>query len=420
MTYDTVVIGAGLAGLTAALRLTEEGQRVLVVAKGVGATHLAPATIDVLGYVDGPVKSPERALAKFTAANPEHPYGRVSVDLIRAGLDWFTSSLGGHGYQGGLKENFLLPTAVGVAKPTALVPETMAAGDLRAGGRFVFVGFRGLKDFYPAYLAENLSRAPLPGGIPVSARAVQLAPPLGGERDVSSVGFARRFELPEFREAVLRELDRRLAPGEIVGFPAVLGLGQAREVYQALETGLGHRVFEVPTLPPSVPGLRLFETMTTALRRRGGRLVVGSTVAGAESNGNRLEAVVAQTAGRPLTYRARSFVLATGGFASGGLQLDSFGTVRETAFGLPLAGVPDPKQARFEPGYFDDHAFSRAGVAVDEKLRPVNGESAPAYENLYAAGATLAGAVPWREASGNGLSLATGYAAASAILESTL
>ena len=37
MTYDTVVIGAGLAGLTAALRLTEQGQRVLIVARGVGA-----------------------------------------------------------------------------------------------------------------------------------------------------------------------------------------------------------------------------------------------------------------------------------------------------------------------------------------------------------------------------------------------
>jgi len=51
--YDTVVIGAGLAGLTAALRLAEAGQRVAVLAKGVGATHLSPATIDVLGYDDG-------------------------------------------------------------------------------------------------------------------------------------------------------------------------------------------------------------------------------------------------------------------------------------------------------------------------------------------------------------------------------
>ena len=38
-----------------------------------------------------------------------------------------------------------------------------------------------------------------------------------------------------------------------------------------------------------------------------------------------------QAAGRPLTYRAGSFVLATGGFASAGLELDSTGKVREPA-----------------------------------------------------------------------------------------
>ena len=48
----------------------------------------------------------------------------------------------------------------------------------------------------------------------------------------------------------------------------------------------------------------------------------------------------------------------------------------------------------------------------------VNGESEPVYENLHAVGATLAGAVPWREASGNGISLASGYAVAEAILAS--
>ena len=419
MNYDALVIGAGLAGLTAALRLTEEGQRVLVLAKGVGATHLAPATIDVLGYDNGRVESPERALPEFAAANSGHPYRLLSVELIRASLDWFVARLGDHGYRGGIEQNFLLPTAVGVAKPTALVPAAMAAGDLRAGGRFVFVGFRGLKDFYPAYLAENLARARLPAGASVSARPVELAPPLGGEGDVSSVGFARRFDQPEFRESVLRELERRLMPGEIVGFPAVLGLERAREVRHELETRLGHPVFEVPTLPPSVQGIRLFETITTALRREGGRVVVGSTVAGAEIGGNRLEGVVTQTAGRPLAYRARAFVLATGGFASGGLQMDSYGQVRETALDLPLAGVPAPDAPRFEPGYFDEHPLARAGLAVDEKLRPVDAEGAPAFENLHAAGATLAGAAPWREASGTGLSLATGYAAASAILERT-
>jgi glycerol-3-phosphate dehydrogenase subunit B len=419
MTYDVVVIGAGLAGLTAALRLAEQGLRVLVVAKGVGGTHLAPATIDVLGYVDRPVESPSRALPEFLAAHPGHPYGRLSVELIRSSLEWFRARLGDLGYQGRLEENFVLPTAVGVAKPTALVPQTMAAGDLRGGGRFVFVGLRGLKDFYPAYLADNLVRAALPGGASVSARAVELAPPLGDEGDVGTAGFARRFEQPGFRDTVVHELERRLVPGEIVGFPAVLGLRHAREVWQELETRLRRPVFEVPTLPPSVGGIRLFESMTGALGREGARVVVGSTVSGAEHGGRRLEGVVAQTAGRPRTYRAHSFVLASGGFASGGLQLDSYGRVREAAFDLALVGVPAPDALRFEPGYFDEHPIARAGLAVDEELRPVDAEGKPAFENLHAAGASLAGAAPWREASGNGLSLATGYAAASAILERT-
>src|SRR5213592_322705 len=176
--YDTVVIGAGLAGLTAALRLAEAGQRVAVLAKGVGATHLSPPTIDVLGYANGPVGSPAQALPEFAAANPQHPYRQLSTELLRGSLDWFKTRLSDQGYRGGLDENFFVPTAVGAAKPTALLPETMAAGDLRQGGRFVFVGLRGLKDFFPAYLADNVARTPLPAGASVTTRVVELAPPL--------------------------------------------------------------------------------------------------------------------------------------------------------------------------------------------------------------------------------------------------
>jgi glycerol-3-phosphate dehydrogenase subunit B len=410
MTHDTVVIGAGLAGLAAALRLAEEGRRVLVVAKGVGSTHLAPATIDVLGFDGEAVESPAQALPQFAAAHPGHPYERLSVELIAASIDWFKSRLPLSGYRGGLEENVVLPTAVGAAKPSALVPETMVGGDLRAGGRFLFVGL-GLKDFYPAYLAGNLA------GSGVQARAIELAPPLGRETDVGSVGFARRFEQPAFREAIVRELAGRLEPEERVGFPAVLGIRQAAEVWRELETRLERPVFEVATLPPSVSGIRLFEEMTAALRRAGGRIVIGQTVVGAETANGRVEAVVAEAAARTGTFRARSFVLASGGFAAGGVELNSYGKIREAIFDLALAGAATNGGPRFLPTYLEEQPLDRVGVPVDDRLRPTDAEGRPRYENLHAAGATLAGAVPWREASGNGLSLATGYAAAGAILE---
>jgi glycerol-3-phosphate dehydrogenase subunit B len=416
MTHDAVVVGAGLAGLVAGVRLAEEGRSVLVLAKGVGATHLAPPTIDVLGYSpDGQaVESPIRGVATLA---PEHPYARIGDEKLVRALEWWKGALPELGYTGGADENVLLPTAVGAAKPTALCPATMAGGDLRSGGRIAIVGLRGLKDFYPRYVADNLERTARTRGAEVTVRPLELDLELDDERDVGGLGFAARFERPEFRDAVVRELGKLLAPGERAGLPGVLGLHDAHRVHSELEARLRKKVFEIPTLPPSVPGMRLFDALKRALRRAGGRLVLGHPVVGAETNGRRVEAVVAQTAARRVSHRARSFVLATGGFASGGLELDAARTVRETVFDLPVAGVPPAGEACFLPGYFDEHPLGRAGLEVDERLRPV-GANGPVYENVYAAGATLAGAEPWREASGNGIGLASGFAAAQAILES--
>ena len=60
--------------------------------------------------------------------------------------------------------------------------------------------------------------------------------------------------------------------------------------------------------------------------------------------------------------------------------------------------------------------MARAGVAVDRELRPVDSGGGRLYENVLVAGATLAGAEPWREKSGDGISLATGYRAAELVL----
>jgi glycerol-3-phosphate dehydrogenase subunit B len=398
--FDAVVIGAGMAGLTAGVRLAEGGARVCVVAKGVGSTHLAPGTIDVLGYAPDRVEEPERALGELVAARPDHPYALIGAEALGAALQWFSDQIAegpqpGYRYVGSLERNHLLPTAVGAVRPSALVPETMCEGEVRSGEPICVVGTRALRDFHAALCAANLDRA----GIAARAVAVDIE----AERaDANALGLARRFDDADWRAAFA---DERLA------LPAMLGVRDPHGAWADLQRRLGRPVFEIPTLPPSVPGMRAFEVLRAALRRAGGRLVLGSEVIGAERSGSRIEAVRAHAAGHDVRYHARWVVLATGGFASGAIELGSDWVARETVLGLPLRGVPGPDETRFVGEYFAEQPIARAGVAVNDGLR------AEGAENVLVAGAALPGAVPWQEGSGEGIALASGYRAAQLVME---
>jgi len=410
-TYDTVVVGAGVSGLTAATRLAEAGASVCVLAKGVGSTHLAAGTIDVLGYTPDRVDEPGAALSAFVAERPEHPYALLGTAAVAPALRWLTEHVAagpqpGYCYVGGgLDRNALLPTALGAARPSALVPETMAAGELRRPDPVCVASARVLRDFHPTLCAANVSRAG------VEARAVELE--MAWERpDANALGLAARLDDPGFRADLAAQLAPRLRPGERLGLPAVIGLRDPHGAWTELERRLERPVFEIPTLPPSVPGIRVFDALRAALTAAGGRLVMGAEVVGAEREGGRVTALRAAGAGREVRYTARWVVLATGGFASGGLVLGQDWVVRETVLGLPLRGVPAAGKPRFSADYFGEQPMARAGVAVDASLR------SPELENALVAGAALAGAEPWREGSGEGIALTSGLRAAELVLES--
>ena len=416
--FDCVVIGAGLAGMTAGVRLAESGANVAVIAKGVGSLQLGGATIDILGYAPEPIDSPRAALDGFVAGNPDHPYARVGVDAVAESIGWLKDHLPEIGFTGDLDANMRLPTAVGAAKPSAVAPRSIAAGDLSRGGSFVIAGLNPLKDFYPGYCADNLTATRLPNGASVRARAISIAPPFNGEADVGPLGIARRLENPEMRRQIIRTIADRLEPGEKVGVPAVLGVDHAATVWSEVSEGLGTAVFEIPTLPPSVPGMRAFRRLRSLLRSAGGRLIVGAEAVGAEMHGGRVTAVKVDTSTRIVDYRARDYLLASGGVSAGGIAMGSDWKFVEAVFGLPVALAPEGGDERFVLEYFADQPAARAGVQVDGSLRPTDPAGDIIYENVRVAGATIAGAEPWREKSGNGIALSTGFAVAGEILAS--
>jgi glycerol-3-phosphate dehydrogenase subunit B len=402
-----LVLGAGLAGLACALRLADADADVTVLARGAGSLPLGGATIDVLGAAPERVERPLDVLAGLPA---DHPYRVLGASRVETATRWLAGRLPELRLRGRAERNMLLPTALGVPRPTALAPAAVAAGDLARGGPLTLVGFRAVKDFPAALAAANVAAA-----CGVETRAVEVGSRLFGEADLSPIAVARALDAPGPRAGFLRALrDAVGAAAGRVGLPALLGLERHDDVVAATRDALGCEVFEVVTVPPSVPGLRLAHALERALRERRVRVVIGARAAGAERDGGRLSAIVAEVAGGRRNFAASEVVLATGGIAAGGIDVDAAGGVREAVLGLPLAHAP--AGPAYAAGAFASDPVDRVGIAVDASLRPLGPDGDVLHPNLRAAGALLAGAAPWRELSGNGLALASGVAAADAIL----
>lgn len=409
-----------MSGLTSAVRLAESGAKVLVLATGSGAVSLAPGTVDVFGYRNGERVS--RPLAAVAEAQSDHPYAAIGAQAVQDALSWLTDAvargpIAGYEYAPGEHagtENLLLPTALGAVKPTALAPASLAAGDVRQARRVLAVGFDGLKDFHPRLIAANLERSEYG----VRARAVTLPRPDGLALEATSLNLARFVDDPHNAEALGVQLRALVRDGEAIALPAILGLKNAGAVLAAVQERAGAPVYEIPTLPPSVAGMRLLEILRSLLRRAGGQVVLHARVTGAEIVDRQVGAVTAHVSGRDRRYEAAHFVVATGGLTSGAISLGSDWVARESAFGMPVALAPGPSERRFAPDYFDSHPISRAGVAVDSELVPLDSEGERVAENLRVVGATIAGAEAWREKSGDGISVASGYKAAGLIAAS--
>lgn len=413
--YDVVVVGLGLTGLVSGLAAASSGARTLLVGNGQGTLRFRSGTVDVLGRWEGRrVHSPAEGLAGLAAERPGHPYALAGDDL-EAGLDAVRGAAAAAGLDlgGGLAANHLLATAAGTFRPTCLAPANMHVD--WDGARVLVAGLAGYRDFQADLVAAVLPEAAARLGLELEARPVTVDLPSLHRRHLSGLELARLFEQPGFRAELAAALGGALDGASLVALPAVVGLEGAAEASEALVRELGVPVAELPTLPPSVPGLRLEMALTRALRQAGARLQVGTFVRLRPEPGALIGSVELLSPGHPQRIPAGRVVLASGGLASGGLEVRLDGTLRETVADLPVwlpeAALGGLVGRRFlEPR---GHAMSTAGVQVDGAMRPLGREGAPLYENLFAAGGLLAHADRGLEKSADGIGCATGWRAGS-------
>ncbi|HEY7828074.1 MAG TPA: FAD-binding protein [Candidatus Limnocylindrales bacterium] len=427
---DVAVVGVGLAGMTAAISLAQAGARVQVLASGHAATHWSAGGVDA-GALVGATTS--HAAVEQLARQAGHPYALVADELPGA-LAWVRTILAIEGLTlvGELDDPLRpIPTAIGSTRRAAIVPDG-AAGALPAWrpDETLFVcGPAGFKDFWPEAIAAGLRRAEAwrgePGPGRIEALSVEL-PGLRTRRNLSGLDLARRFDQPAWRSealgviaAAVVERQRRLAGSSSaarIALPAVLGLADHPAALAEARARLPALSFEVALVPPSVPGLRLFEALRAALRRHGGRLIVGEAVHGSIGPGGHLAEIRSPAAARELVVSAGAFILATGGIAGGGIWATGPDSLIETVLGLPVEVPGDRPWLADDPFDPAGHPLELAGIRTDAQLRPVEPGTGPGGSplavNVRIAGSALAGQRYLRERCGDGVALASGRRAA--------
>jgi glycerol-3-phosphate dehydrogenase subunit B len=229
---------------------------------------------------------------------------------------------------------------------------------------------------------------------------------------------ARSLAVPENREKLaerIRPLSKNI---DFVGLPAMLGMQDSLEVQQHLEEMIGCSLFEIPTMPPSIPGLRIREAFEIKLPEKGVRLLFQNRVTRISKDKDAFLLEIGSNA--PVSrVRAGSVILATGRFLGKGLYADRK-LIREPLLNIPVyqPGVR-PEWHRFDFMDARGHLINRAGLEIDGAFRPLDHSGKPVFNNLFAAGSILAHQDWMRMKCGSGLAMATAYAAVNAFLNTT-
>ena len=399
MKTDAIIIGSELDGLVAATRLCERGYSVRLFSTGAGSLHYSSDGIHVLGFSQATneeyVSKPIEAISQL---NQDHPYQKIGKDQTIDALSWYVNMIGDVHQHVLLNDcNKMVISPAGLNIPIYGTSKHQATIEQLDRENVTIVVFRGHRDFPAELIAVELGKKDTP------SRVIQVDAP---SEFLENAALAKSFDAMEDLDAYFATIGEAIPPEtNVVLFPAVMGFSRHQEVLVTAERVLGMPCLEVPTLPPSIPGMRLEHAFVSHLKNNGISVHLGASISRSSFDEN--ESIVIWDS-MDRQYEASALVISSGGVLMGGLDVDSQGVIHETSLGLdtyqsePLNAISVDRSL---------HALHTAGVETDNALRPKRNGSGT-IQNVFVTGRTLAHWNPAAESSSEGVCVATGWAAA--------
>ncbi|MEZ0314337.1 MAG: FAD-binding protein [Myxococcota bacterium] len=414
--FDLLIIGGGLAGVTAALEARARGARVALAQRSWGATAMSTGALDIAFAPGSPseptvTRSVEGHVHAIAASRARHPYAVMgssnTLVAIADGMKHLVAALEPAGLTPRALEA-IQPNQPYVSSLGALVPAATALASHApvSSGAMACVQLAGDLHFD----AKHVAKAAVHDGRATWGRSLTIEPiTLRFDGRLPPIGLAQRLDDLGTVHELATELKSAVRGAAAVILPPVLGLTRHRETLATIQDAVGVPVIEALAHLPSVPGVRLQRALDQALRAAG-VVLVGEVVA-AETSGNRVDAVQGKGGER---LPAKAFVLASGRFIAGGVVFD-FGC-REALFGLPTvtelgALEKDAPQNIVRADPRESHPLMTAGVQVNAAMQPIV-EGRVAFANLFAAGMVVGGFASRFALCADGVALATGVLSA--------
>lgn len=404
---DIFIAGCGLTGVSAAIFAHEKGLSISQAGSTAEILFLS-GLLDVYGNA-----KPFNSIEALQAINPLHPYAKIGAEKTRLALDSFLNFLEKKGmpFKHFSESSCKVLTPMGTNKFTWAIPETFAYGVEAITKKLptLIVDFHGYREF-SAYQVAEVAKKILPHIKPIKIQfPTELPQPL------LTGTMAQALELPKHVDALAELLKPHITDVACVGLPAVLGVHNAYENVKRLTQILGIPVFEIATMPTSVPGLRLknlFDTLLEEQNKHMFKLSKVHKIEKKEKKGKKGFEVSINTATGSEKVFVKKVLLASGRFISNGLIADRLEGVKEAIMDLPVH-QPISRETWYNDNLFnrDGHPINYSGVMVNNSFNPINHKQEVIDKDIYAAGTMLAHHDWVREKCGAGLSISTAYAA---------